>query len=67
MNLQKRLAIFETFKKQNPHPQTELYYQSPFELLVAVMLSAQATDISVNKATPALFAVANTPQAILAL
>ena len=67
MNLQKRLAIFETFKKQNPNPQTELQYHSPFELLVAVMLSAQATDISVNKATPALFAVANTPQAILAL
>ncbi|MBP6103909.1 MAG: endonuclease III [Gammaproteobacteria bacterium] len=67
MNLQKRIALFETFKKQNPDPQTELHYQSPFELLVAVMLSAQATDISVNKATPALFAVANTPEAIRAL
>ena len=67
MNIKKRIAIFEIFQQENPHPQTELHYQSPFELLVAVMLSAQATDISVNKATPALFAVANTPQAILAL
>ncbi len=67
MNLQNRIALFETLKKQNPHPKTELQYHSPFELLVAVILSARATDVSVNKATPALFKVANTPQAILDL
>ncbi|MCR9191476.1 MAG: endonuclease III [Gammaproteobacteria bacterium] len=59
--------IFKRFKKQNPHPATELQYQSTFELLIAVMLSAQATDISVNKATQHLFPVAGTPEAILAL
>ncbi|MCC5014553.1 endonuclease III [Legionella sp. 31fI33] len=67
MNKAKRRAIFERFRAQNPHPTTELRYSSPFELLIAVMLSAQATDVSVNKATAKLFPVANTPQAILAL
>lgn len=67
MNKAKRRAIFERFRAQNPHPTTELHYSSPFELLIAVMLSAQATDVSVNKATAKLFPVANTPQAILAL
>ncbi|WP_028389416.1 endonuclease III [Legionella fairfieldensis] len=67
MNKEKRRAIFERFRRQNPHPTTELQYNSPFELLIAVMLSAQATDISVNKATAKLFPVANTPQKILAL
>ncbi|OJY57624.1 MAG: endonuclease III [Legionella sp. 40-6] len=59
--------IFQRFQAQNPHPTTELIYHSPFELLIAVMLSAQATDVSVNKATAPLFAVANTPQSILDL
>ena len=59
--------IFERFQASNPHPTTELQFHSPFELLIAVMLSAQATDVSVNKATIKLFAFANTPQAILAL
>jgi len=59
--------IFERFREQNPHPTTELHYQSAFELLIAVILSAQATDISVNKATAKLFPIANTPQAILTL
>jgi endonuclease-3 len=59
--------IFQRFQAQNPHPKTELHYQSHFELLVAVILSAQATDISVNKATQHLFPMANTPEAILAL
>lgn len=67
MNKQKRVEIFERLKAQNPHPTTELKYHSPFELLVAVVLSAQATDVSVNKATEKLFAVANTPEAILKL
>lgn len=67
MNKQKRRAIFERLRAQNPHPTTELTYHSPFELLIAVILSAQATDISVNKATAKLFPVANTPQAILSL
>ena len=67
MNKQKRVAIFERLKAQNPHPTTELIYHSSFELLVAVVLSAQATDVSVNKATEKLFAVANTPEAILKL
>lgn len=67
MNKAKRRAIFERSRAQNPHPTTELHYSSPFELLIAVMLSAQATDVSVNKATAKLFPVANTPQAILAL
>jgi endonuclease-3 len=67
MNPRKRREIFERLRAANPTPTTELYYRSPFELLVAVMLSAQATDRSVNKATEPLFAVANTPAAILAL
>lgn len=67
MNLQKRQAFFEALKKNNPHPTTELEYTSAFELLVAVLLSAQATDVSVNKGTRKLFAVANTPEAILEL
>lgn len=67
MNPQKRLAIFERLRRANPTPRTELAYESPFELLVAVILSAQATDKSVNKATAELFQVANTPAAILAL
>lgn len=67
MNKQKRRAIFERFRAENPKPTTELIYSTPFELLIAVILSAQATDISVNKATAKLFPVANTPQAILAL
>ena len=67
MNKQKRTAIFERLKAANPAPTTELEYCSDFELLIAVILSAQATDISVNKATRSLYAVANTPEAILAL
>jgi endonuclease-3 len=67
VNKQKRRAIFERLRAQNPHPTTELTYHSPFELLIAVILSAQATDISVNKATAKLFPVANTPQAMLSL
>src|SRR5690349_12758708 len=67
MNKEKRRAIFERFRSQNPRPTTELHYHSPFELLVAVLLSAQATDVSVNKATAKLFPNANTPQAILSL
>ncbi|KTD69609.1 MULTISPECIES: endonuclease III [Legionella] len=67
MNKQKRREIFERFREQNPHPTTELTYHSPFELLIAVILSAQATDIGVNKATAKLFPVANTPQDILDL
>jgi endonuclease III len=59
--------FFATLQAANPHPQTELQYQSHFELLTAVLLSAQATDVSVNKATRLLFPVANTPQAMLAL
>ena len=59
--------IFARFQQHNPEPVTELKYSTPFELLVAVVLSAQATDVGVNKATPALFKVANTPQAFLAL
>ena len=67
MNKQKRDLIFERFRAQNPHPTTELRYHSPFELLISVILSAQATDISVNKATEALYQQANTPQAMLNL
>lgn len=62
-----RLEIFNRFHKQNPHPTTELQYRTPFELLIAVILSAQATDTSVNKATIKLFAIANTPEKILKL
>ncbi len=67
MNREKRLAIFRQLQADNPAPTTELHYASPFELLVAVILSAQATDTSVNKATATLFREANTPAAILAL
>ena len=67
MNPQRRQAMFERLRAANPHPQTELEYSTPFELLVAVILSAQATDKSVNLATRKLFETANTPQAILAL
>ncbi len=67
MNPQKRRAIFERLRAANPHPKPELEHRSPFELLVAVVLSAQATDRSVNKATAALFPVANTPAAMVAL
>ncbi|KTD57524.1 endonuclease III [Legionella shakespearei] len=67
MNKQKRHEIFSRFRQQNPHPTTELVYNSPFELLIAVILSAQATDVSVNKATAKLYPVANTPQAVLDL
>src|SRR5690606_22690954 len=67
MSPRKVNAIFERFKAANPKPTTELEYRTPFELLVAVILSAQATDKSVNLATRKLFADANTPQAILAL
>ena len=67
MNPKIRHEIFERFQKQNPNPATELKYKSPFELLIAVILSAQATDTSVNKATGPLFEKANTPEAILKL
>ena len=67
MNQAKRIEILTRLRDQNPHPTTELEYKSPFELLIAVILSAQATDKGVNKATAKLFPVANTPQAILDL
>lgn len=67
MNREKRSEIFRRLRAENPHPTTELNYRTPFELLVAVILSAQATDKGVNKATAKLFPVANTPKAILAL
>lgn len=67
MNDAKRRQIFERLRAANPAPTTELHYQTPFELLLAVMLSAQATDKGVNKATARLFPLANTPGAILAL
>jgi endonuclease-3 len=67
MNATKRRAIFARLRAANPAPRTELNYHTPFELLVAVILSAQATDKSVNKATAGLFRAANTPAAILAL
>jgi endonuclease-3 len=67
VNAARRREIYERFAKANPSPRTELVYRTPFELLVAVVLSAQATDVSVNKATAKLFPVANTPAAILAL
>ncbi|HXU66310.1 MAG TPA: endonuclease III, partial [Casimicrobiaceae bacterium] len=65
MNAQKRRQIFERFRAANPHPRSELEYRTPFELLVAVVLSAQATDKGVNKATSRLFPVANTPAALV--
>lgn len=67
MNPAKRLAIFERFRDANPEPRGELEYATPFELLVAVILSAQATDKSVNRATGPLYRKANTPQALLKL
>ena len=67
MNKTKRTEIFTRFRNENPNPETELNYSSTFELLVAVTLSAQATDVGVNKATDKLFPVANTPEAIYAL
>ena len=67
MNKAKRRAIFERWRQANPAPTTELAYETPFQLLVAVILSAQATDVSVNKATRTLFAAAPTAEAMLAL
>ena len=67
MNQTIRTEIFSRFQEANPHPTTELEWSSPFELVIAVLLSAQATDVSVNKATRLLFARANTPSAMLAL
>ncbi len=67
MNKAKRTEIFSRLRAQNPSPTTELHYSNPFELLIAVILSAQATDVGVNKATARLYPVANTPEAILAL
>jgi len=67
VNAQKRREIYERLAEQNPDPTTELHFKSNFELLVAVVLSAQATDVSVNKATAALFEVAGTPETMLAL
>ena len=67
MNKDKREKIFAILKEHNPNPTTELNFDSPFELLISVLLSAQATDVSVNKATKSLYKVANTPQAIFDL
>ncbi len=67
MNKKKRYEILTRLRNENPAPTTELIFHSPFELLIAVMLSAQATDVSVNKATAKLYPVANTPAAILTL
>ena len=67
MNKATRQEMFERLRTATPHPTTELNYSSPFELLIAVLLSAQATDVGVNKATAKLFAVANTPQTMLDL
>ena len=67
MNTEKRTAIYSTLRERMPAPTTELNYKNPFELLIAVILSAQATDISVNKATDRLYPVACTPETILAL
>lgn len=67
MNRDKRIAIFSTLRERMPEPTTELAYETPFELLIAVILSAQATDVSVNKATQQLYPVANTPESIYAL
>ena len=67
MNKQKRLEILTRLRDHNPHPTTELNFSSPFELLIAVILSAQATDVGVNKATDKLYPVANTPEKIFAL
>lgn len=67
MNMEKRRQILERLRAENPHPTTELNFRNPFELLIAVLLSAQATDVSVNKATVGLFAAGPTPAAMLAL
>jgi endonuclease-3 len=67
MNANKRRAIYETLQSLNPHPTTELEFTTPFELLIAVLLSAQATDVSVNKAMRKMFPVANTPQQLFDL
>jgi endonuclease-3 len=67
MNQAQRHTFFERLQAQNPYPTTELNYSSPFELLIAVILSAQATDVGVNKATDKLYPIANTPKAILDL
>ena len=67
MNPPKRRAIFERLRAANPNPRSELAHETPFELLVAVVLSAQATDKGVNKATEKLYRVANTPAAIIKL
>lgn len=67
MNKEKRTAIFTRLRDANPAPTTELNYTTPFELLIAVILSAQATDVGVNKATAKLYPVANTPESIYAL
>lgn len=67
MNKKKVLEIFKRFSEANPEPKTELVYHSPFELLISVILSAQATDVSVNKATEKLYKIANTPKALLNL
>ncbi len=67
MNKEKRTEIFSRLRRENPDPKTELEYSSTFELLISVILSAQATDVSVNKATKKLYSVANTPEKIFAL
>ena len=67
MNRDKRISIYSTLRERMPEPTTELIYETPFELLIAVILSAQATDVSVNKATQKLYPVANTPASIHAL
>lgn len=67
MNKGKRTEIFTRLRRENPEPRTELKYSSTFELLISVILSAQATDVSVNKATEKLYAIANTPEKIFAL
>lgn len=67
MNKEKRIEILSRLRDNNPHPTTELVYTTPFELLISVLLSAQATDVSVNKATAKLYPVANTPGSVLAL
>jgi len=67
MNKEKRIEIFSRLRRENPEPKTELKYSSTFELLISVILSAQATDVSVNKKTVKLYAIANTPQKIFAL
>jgi len=67
MNKEKRYEMLSRLRANNPHPTTELNFSSPFELLIAVILSAQATDVGVNKATDKLYPVANTPEAIYAL